>query len=127
MNKSIKIFSSLCAVYFLATGLVLAEAAGVSIIDGLCGVLDENGVGFRHADTEGLQISANSANGNITVTCSLDQERPSTKRSVIFNYDLLEEECTVGRDSEGMPIKTKDWHQVISASGKTKLSCHYKQ
>jgi len=121
MNKITKSFVSLWAVYFLATGLALAEPADVMIIDGQCVVLNEDGDTVSSEFTEGQAvISSSNANGNVTFTCSFKQDRPTAGRSVIFNYDSFLTEC-------GSPWgQTKDWHQVISASGNTKLSCHYK-
>ena len=131
MKLSIKSFVSLCAVFFLTSGLAIADlpdtAADFYVLDGICGMLDEWGHPAPNVDvegnalTEGVNISANSANGNVTLICSQDMVRtdPKPRRSVIYNYDNTGEKLcgTLGG-------ATADWHQIISASGKAKLTCH---
>jgi len=127
MKTSIKSLVVLCATFVLASGLALAETSSAVFIsaDG-CGMLDESGNGIIAG--EGRQISANSANGNVTLTCSTEFDRPlDIKRSVIWNYDntlynpLNEGQCFTWDGP------TDDWHQVITPSGKVKLICHLKQ
>lgn len=118
MKTSIKFFVALCATYFLASGLALAEPADVFIDEGGCGLLNEDNVPVDNGDL--VSISANSANGNATITCSIDLPRTTTGRSVVFNYDNTDRLCRMTGGN-----RTEDWHQVISASGKAKLTCHY--
>lgn len=121
MKKSTSMLVSLCSVYFLASGIALAESADVFIDENGCGVLTE----FSFAVGDLHQVTANNDNGNIKVSCSVDlEERTSTGRSVIFNYDNTYLECSIGTSSGS--VKTTDWHQTISASGKARLTCHYK-
>lgn len=128
MKTSTKSFVSLCAMYFLASGLAFAEAE-VSV-DGKCGVLDENEMPVP--GTDALSVSANNVNGNITITCTQDLDLDSRLgRSIIYSYDNTTDpvDSTKGRTckvSTNPLIRTEDWHQVISASGKVKLTCHYK-
>lgn len=121
MRTSIKSFVSLCASSFLASGLALADIGHAVSIDGFgCGLRDADGT---FVAVEYSLVSANSANGNITLTCSHDfaYDVP-LKRSKIWNFDNTDEGvCGVGGGKT-----TEDWHQVISARGKAKLSCHYK-
>ena len=122
MKTSIKSLVALCATFALTSGLVLADTAPAEIFifaDGECGMLDEFGAGFVMG--EGVQISANSANGNVTLICSAEADRPESGRSVIWNYDN-----TGGSLCGTLDGATDDWHQVISASGKAKLTCHLK-
>jgi len=127
MKTFIKSGISLCTVYFFASGLALAEPADVFITEDGCGLIrefwtypvseDDVIVGDLH------RVSANNNNGNINVTCSQDLEPTSTGRSVILNYDNTGgARCKVSVEPE---IKTEDWHQVISANGKAKLTCHF--
>ncbi len=117
MKISIKSFVLLCAIYFLASGLVIADSGDVVKIDGTgCGMFTE--VGFIKGDLH--QVSVNNDNGNIKVSCSQDLDPTSTGRSIIYNYDNTLIKC----GAMGHP--TKDWHQVISSNGKAKLTCHYK-
>ena len=130
MQTSIKSFVSLCAIYFLASGLALAEPADVSITEDGCALLNENEVPVGGGDS--VSISANNDNGNITLTCSKDLPPTTSGRSVIFNYDNTTDpdDVTLGRTcrvSKNPEIRTEDWHQVISAMGKAKLTCHYKK
>ena len=116
MNISIKSGLAMCAVCLLAMGSAFAEPAEVTIeVDG-CGLLTESG--FASGDVH--QVATSSANGNIKVSCSTDLEPTSTGRSIIYNYDNTGMLCT----ALGNP--TDDWHQVISRSGKAKLTCHYR-
>jgi len=117
MKVSIKLFAPLCAICLLTSGSVLADPAGVTIEDDHCFMLDEFN-GFVQGDLH--QVEASSSNGNIKVSCSQDLEPTTTGRSVIFNYDNTNIMC----GAMGNP--TDDWHQVISRSGKAKLTCHYK-
>lgn len=116
MNISIKSGLAVCAVYLLAMGSVFADPAEVTIeVDG-CWMFQEGG--YVQGDVH--QVATSSANGNIKVSCSTDLEPTSTGRSVIYNYDNTNALCT----ALGNP--TDDWHQVISRSGKAKLTCHYR-
>jgi len=115
VKVSIKPIVSLCATYLFATGLAMADSAVV--IDGNnCGLFLEGG---GTTSGEGLKVTTNSSNGNITITCSQKLPPTDAGRSVIFNYDNTGRECSVSG------FLTKDWHQVISRSGNAKLTCHY--
>jgi hypothetical protein len=116
MKFSIKSSIAICAVCFLTTGVVFADPAEVTIQEDGCDMFSE--FGFVRGDLH--QVSVNSANGNIKVTCSQDLEPTSTGRSVIYNYDNTGIMC----GALGNP--TDDWHQVISRNGQAKLTCHYK-
>jgi hypothetical protein len=117
MNISIKSGLAVCAVYLLAMGSVFADTAEVTIeMDG-CLMYDEDLV-VVSGDVH--QVATSSENGNIKVSCSTDLEPTSTGRSVIYNFDNTGSLC----GAMGSP--TDDWHQVISRSGKAKLTCHYR-
>ncbi len=118
MKVSIKFFAPLCAICLLTSGSVLADPAEVTIEDDLCSMLGESEGVFVQGDLH--QVEASSANGNIKVSCSQDLEPTTTGRSVIFNFDNTGIMCTA------MGNPTDDWHQVISRSGKAKLTCHYR-
>jgi len=125
---SIKTLVSLCTIYFLASGLAMAEPADVFITEDGCGLIREHWTSPVSGDDVIVgdlhQVSINNDGGNINVTCSQDFEPTSTGRSVIFNYDNTDRaKCKVSVDPE---IRTEDWHQVISRNGKAKLICHYK-
>ena len=134
MKISIKYFFALLAVYSLSVGLALAGPALVIGIDG-CGLLDGNGFG-TNMGASGITVSANSSNGNVMHTCSADvAPDSSSKRSKIWSVENTFgffcddpsddiDGCVCGID--GTDILTDDWHQVVSASGKTKLVCHFK-
>ena len=122
MKTSIKSLVSLCATFALTSGLALADTTPAEIFiftDGECGMVDEFLTGAILG--EGKQISANSANGNVTLICKAETDRPESGRSVVWNYDN-----TGGMLCGTLDGATDDWHQVISASGKAKLTCHLK-
>jgi len=98
------------------SGLAFAERAEVFIDADGCGLLTETG--FMAGDLH--QVTANSSNGNIKLTCSQDLDPTSTGRSIIYSFDNTGVICFAGLAS------TEDWHQVISRSGKAKLTCHFK-
>lgn len=118
MRLTIKSLVTMCAIYFLAAGVVMAEPADVVFIDeGGCGLLNDDGIPVAG---EGHEVSANSSNGNVKLTCSINLEPTSTGRSVIYNYDTTGILCGTSGGS------TDDWHEVISRSGQAKLTCHFK-
>jgi hypothetical protein len=124
---SIKSLLSMCVMYLLTSGLVLAQTAPAEIYvfpDGTCGMFDEFGTGPVWGDQ--TNISANSANGNLTMICSVKMvERPQIKRSKIWNYDNTNEGlCSTQNGDE--TIFTDDWHEVITPSGNVKLTCHFR-
>jgi len=128
MKTSIKSFVSLCAIYFLASGLALAEPAVVFVDEDGCGLLKEDWTWPVDSDDVIIgdlhQVNVNNDNGNVHVTCSQDIEPTSTGRSVIFNFDNTDGlKCRISRIPD---VTTEDWHQVISRNGKAKLVCHYK-
>lgn len=128
MQVSIKFFVSLCAIYFLTTGLTLAEPADITITPDNCALLDEYGDPAVVVDQR--TVSSNNANGNLSVTCSYDfEEKLDARRSVIWNFDNTGFTCGIPIFNDSGAIvsyqRTEDWHEVISASGKAKLSCHF--
>lgn len=122
MKVSIKSFVTLCAIYFLASGLAFAQAE-VSV-DGQCRVLNEEGTAGvpELDDADMLSISAHNVNNNITITCSRELPPTISGRTVVHSFDSTGLVCKV----PGVGV-TKDWHQVMTRNGKTKLTCHYKQ
>jgi len=120
----IKSLLSVCAVYILTSGLVLAQTEpgpGPAFVnpDGTCGLLDENQDGVL-VDSS-LEISANSANGNVTLICSYKFNRDlDIKRTKIWDFENTGILC----GTEGGA--TDDWHEIISPSGVAKLTCHFK-
>jgi len=128
MKTSIKSFVSLSAIYFLTSGLAIAEPADVIIGDTSCTLATEVN-GYPSVFVEGVRhkVTSNSENGNISVTCSQDLKPTSTGRSVIFNFDFPEGARCGVRDEVDPTIiyYTEDWHQIISRSGKAKLVCIY--
>jgi len=127
MKMSTKSLISLFTIYFLTSGLAVAEPADVFITEDGCGLLSEFWTAPITSDdvvTGDLhRVSVNNDNGNINVACSQDVEPTSTGRSVVFNYDNTNGlKCTVNKVPK---IQTEDWHQVISRNGKAKLTCHY--
>ena len=122
MKSSIKSFVSLCAILSLSSGLALAQdngPANVIIATDGCTFKLETGTTSDPVTGDLVAIMANSANGNINFTCTYDGEPTSTGRAVVLNYDNTDGGLC------GYPGgTTEDWHQVISAKGKTKLICH---
>jgi len=129
MKMSIKSLLAMCAMYLLTSGLVLAQTEPADFFiftDGSCGMLDENGDGVIFAD--GVQISANSANGNVTLICSVKLDREvNIKRSKIWNYDNTFDNELNGGKCLTLDGPTDDWHQIITPNGNAKLVCHLKQ
>ncbi len=121
MKLSIRTLVSLGAISVLTSGLVWAQTAPatVSILaDGTCGMLDATGIGILYGD--GVNISANSVNGNVTLVCHAQGERPELGRPVMWNFDNTGIECGT------LDGSTKNWYEVVSASGKSMLTCHLK-
>ena len=121
MKVSIKSFVSLCAIYFLTSGLALAQV--VIDFDGFCTLYEEvDGelTGVHVVGDDKVKITTSSANGNINLTCSAKVPAPNSGRSVVFNYDNTGRYCNVSN------TETDDWHQVTSANGNAKLTCHLK-
>ena len=113
----------MCAISFLVSGLAFAEIepAEINVGDSDCGMADESSGVFRFVNANSRQVSVNSANGNIHVSCSADLDPTITGRSVIYNFDNTQEKCgAFGFEP------TDDWHQVTSRSGQAKLICHFK-
>ena len=125
MKTSIKSFVSLCAIYFLASGLALAQPAVIELHEGYCQLwVEVDGEIYPDLITvadDKVKISTSSSNGNINLTCSADVPPPISGRSEVFSFSNTGELCNVS----GNP--TEDWHQIVSASGKARLSCHFKQ
>lgn len=123
MKASVKSLVSLCAIFSLSSGLALAQANGpaVKITEDGCTFKLEDGTSSYPVLGDLVAIIANSENGNINFTCSFDGDPTSTGRAVVLNYDNTDGGlCFFPGGS------TEDWHQVISANGKTKLVCHVK-
>jgi len=125
MKLSVKLLAAVCAISVLASGLAMAQTGpAVFMSTDECGMLDETGDGF--IVTEGVQISANSANGNVTLICSAKLGRLDIKRSVIWNYDNTFDNPINQGLCGTFEGTTDDWHQVITPSGNFKLTCHLK-
>lgn len=125
---SIKSLLSLCAVYILTSGLVLAQTAPAEIYiytNGECGMLDETGNGTIRGDA--IEISTNSANGNVTLICSIKLDREvELRRTKIWNYEnTLDNPINYGLCYTDFG-PTDDWHEVITPSGNAKMTCHLK-
>lgn len=122
MKTSFKSFLSLCAIFSLTSGLAVAQDNGpaeVVIAADSCTLRTEFGV-QEVGDLVG--IIASSENGNINFTCTYEGEPTTTGRAIVWNFDITGTKCKVPGG-----LFTDDWHEVISASGKIKLVCHYKQ
>jgi hypothetical protein len=126
MKSTIKYFFTLTAIYLLSMGSVFADSEVVIGIE-FCSLFDGNG--FIQRDIgEGVTVSAQSSNNNTIHKCSADVTPPDSGRSEIFNIDNVEvvpgkrPKCKL----KGTEFRTEDWHQVVSASGKAKLVCHFK-
>ena len=136
MKYTTKYLFALLAVYLLSVGSVIADSALVIGIDG-CSLLDGNGdIAFQAGS--GVTVSAQSANGNVMHTCSADVplfiDENGKKRTKIWSVENTEGfRCDSPYDDipgcvcsiDGTDILTDDWHQVVSASGKSKLVCHF--
>ena len=72
MKTPIKSLVVLCTTLVLTSGLVLADTAPAEIFifsNGECGMYDEYGVAGAIGG-DAVQISAHSANGNVTLVCT---------------------------------------------------------
>jgi len=117
---SFKTLLSVCAIYILTSGLVLAQTETAPAFvnpDGTCGLFDEN---QEIVVGSSLSISANSANGNVTLICTYIFEQVDLTRTKIWDFENTGVKCgTIGGS-------TDDWHEIISPSGVAKLTCHFK-
>jgi len=94
--------------------------------NGECKMLDETGNGYIYGDA--LEISANSANGNVTIICSIKIDREvELTRSKIWNYENTKTNpLNYGLCGTDFGT-TDDWHEIISPSGVAKMTCQLKQ
>jgi hypothetical protein len=132
MNSPVKLLVSLCTIGFIVSGPALAESAtvSISISEDNCILISDLSASDGELVTERGDrrrvISANNENGNANYSCSADLDPTESGRSEVYNQERVFEltgiviRCDLpGYDS------TDDWHQVISRSGKAKLSCHF--
>ena len=126
MKSKIKSIFMLLPIYMLSVGSVFAESDDVVIGIESCSLFDGNGFIQINVGT-GITVSAQSANNNTIHTCSADVTPPDSGRSAIFNIDNATVDGYPARCRlKGTEFVTEDWHQVVSASGKAKLICHFK-
>jgi hypothetical protein len=130
MKLSFKTLVSLCAIYFLTSGLALAEPADVSINEKGCGLFDSidayGNIVYAPAENRHV-VSANNENGNISYSCSTDLNRINESgRSEIYNQERVWELSGQTISCNVYGATTDDWHQVVSRSGKAKLICHFR-
>ena len=120
MKTSFKSLVALCVIYFLASGIALAGPAEVSITPDGCVLINQD---FTAAVTGDLrEVSANNENGNVTMSCThVFENANDPRRAIVYNFDNTG--GFVLCDAGG--TLTDDWHQVINANGKAKLTCHY--
>ena len=119
MNKSIKPFFALCAMYLLATGIASADPAFI-ITDGACGMADEN---FRFYSTNDVrQVTTSSQNGNVSLKCKIKGMGNSTGAEIIYNTENTGAACS----SLDKALTTYDWQEVIDVDGNAVLSCKFR-
>jgi hypothetical protein len=118
MKTSLKSLVSLCAIYFLASGAALAGPAEISISEGGCVLINQELTAVVTGDLR--EVSSNNQNGNATTSCTHQFEFANDpKRAIVYSFDNTGARCDVGG------VLSKDWHQVINANGKAKLTCHH--
>ena len=128
MKSKVKFIITLIPIYLISAGLAFAESEdeGVVIDIDKCSIFDGNGIIQRDFGT-GITVSAQSGNNNTIHTCSAEVAKPDSGRSAIFNIDNVTINGTRPRCRlKGTDFITEDWHQVVSANGKAKLICHFK-
>jgi hypothetical protein len=126
MKSKFKSILTLLPIYMLSVGSVFAESGDVVIGIEDCSLFDGNGFIQRNVGT-GITVSAQSANNNTIHTCSADVTPPDSGHSAIFNIDNATVNGFPARCGlKGTAFVTDDWHQVVSANGKAKLVCHFK-
>lgn len=120
MNKSIKPFFALCAMYLLATGIAFADPAFI-ITDGACGMADEN---FNFYSTNDVrQVVTSSRNGNVSLKCRIKGLGNSSGAEIIYNTAN-----TGGAPCSSLDraLTTYDWEEVIDVDGNAVLSCKFR-
>ena len=128
MKSPVKLLVSLCTIGFIVSGPALAEPATVSINADSCVLITDLSAGDG-LDTESGDrrqvISANNENGNVNYSCSADLDPTVSGRSEVYNQERVFELTGITIQCKVYGVVTDDWHQVISRSGKAKLSCHF--
>jgi hypothetical protein len=110
------------AVSFLAFGVAIAGPAEISIVDGVCKMINQNKTNLVF--TDGVEVSSNNQNGNVSKSCTY--QFPSAndpRRAIVYNFDNTDGGICFADGTE--ETATANWHQVITADGKSKLTCHY--
>lgn len=126
MNKvySVKNLNILTAV-LMAFGISTAYAAGaiVQIDVGGCSLLDGNGTQITGTTDykSKLKVSTQSANGNLILSCRLNNVPNDTGRAV--HYGLEDGNCFITDPRDGSVRKADVWNSIISTSGEALLSC----
>lgn len=112
------------AVLFAAVTFGVSNAsANPCVSEGFCRLFDGNG-NFTSGNDVKTHIEI-TPSGIVNFWCKADVTKPSSGNAAIFNFTSTKGEfCFLGCDSFGIP--TKDWQEVVSASGEATLQCHLK-
>ena len=111
-------------------GISTAYAAGaiVQMDTGGCSLLDGNGkqiTGTLDYKSK-LKVSTESANGNLNLSCRLDNVPNDTGRAVNYSPANGDYYISDPRYPGADPRKADQWHATVSASGQAIVSCHAK-
>ena len=111
--------ASIILAFFAFTTLTQADPAIVTL-QGTCFMLDANGDTYLAENVHITQSSDNS--GNVTVHCHgklPDGAALPESKAVLLDNESTDKLCSLG-DGTFSP----DWHNVVTKSGRTNLSCH---
>jgi len=118
---------SSCFAFLALAGFALVQAEqgvaadaepAVVISDFGCGLLDGNGAAVFTNDSHG--VITNSNNDNTMVRCQADVTPSADGRAVRWNFENTGGMCLT---QSGL---TDQWTNVVSASGRATLTCHYR-
>ncbi len=115
---------ALFSVLFFSSSTAFADAAVIIDFDG-CSLLNGDGNAVVLTD-QAVTITAQSNQDNYNQICTADVAPPSTGHAAVFNTDNTGgAECAIVINADRETVSTTDWHEVVSASGKAKLLCHF--
>ncbi|KKS21275.1 MAG: hypothetical protein UU77_C0005G0003 [candidate division WWE3 bacterium GW2011_GWC1_41_7] len=112
------IFALAGVALYVGAGRATANEGAVVIKDDGCLLFDGDG-DLVQADSN-VRVETKSNKDNALTSCKASDVDPSTQGAVIFNYENTGLPCFT---TAGL---TNDWQNVVTPSGQSSLSCHYK-
>jgi len=112
----------------LAVGMIpgIVGAQAVVIKDTSIVILDTAYNPYEVFNTVKVMTPSQNCNVNVSSHGVLGDwyPEPLPTKAVILDYDVIPVPCIVNFD--GIEVRTNDWHEVITPSGRVNLSCHFK-